>query len=82
MKRPFDGTEPCTTVDAEAFFPHPQEREKIAQACAVCRRCPTQKACLAYALEEQMYGVWGGLFLPGIVRRTEPYRQYGQDGAA
>lgn len=27
----------------------------------ICGGCPIQKKCLAYALEHEIYGVWGGM---------------------
>jgi WhiB family redox-sensing transcriptional regulator len=36
----------------------------IAQARAICKSCPVQKECLAYALEfppADMHGVWAGM---------------------
>jgi hypothetical protein len=33
------------------------------RAIRICRRCPVQRECLAYAVEraDDLYGVWGGL---------------------
>lgn len=55
----------CRDEDPELFFPvgksGPAEVQ-IAEAKAVCRRCPVASSCLAWALESgQDAGVWGGL---------------------
>lgn len=35
---------------------------QIAEAKAVCARCPVREACLGFALSTgQNYGIWGGL---------------------
>lgn len=54
----------CRNADPEIFFPvgtsGPALR-RIAEAKAVCRRCPVVSECLAYALAHEDYGVWGGM---------------------
>lgn len=51
------------TVDPELFFPvsevGPGVRQVI-EAKAVCARCPVRSACLAFALDRDVDGVWGG----------------------
>lgn len=58
-----DNDLPCRREDPELFFPvgagAPAARQ-IEAAKAVCRRCPVTAQCLAYALDGQDYGVWGG----------------------
>ncbi len=54
----------CARVDPELFHPErgPGERRAMAQAKAVCARCPVQRECLDDALEQDdRYGIWGGL---------------------
>jgi WhiB family redox-sensing transcriptional regulator len=49
----------CAQTDPEAFFPEPGA--SVEPAKAVCRRCPVQTECLAYALtHDERFGVWGG----------------------
>ena len=49
----------CRTVDPETFFPAPSE--PVDAAVALCRTCPVQGSCLAWALEVgDCHGVWGG----------------------
>jgi WhiB family transcriptional regulator, redox-sensing transcriptional regulator len=49
----------CQTVDPETFFPAPSEPADT--AIALCRSCPVQGACLAWALQAgDLHGVWGG----------------------
>lgn len=54
----------CLGSDPELFFPIAAAgpaRQQIAQARAICARCPVCKDCLSYALETgQAAGVWGG----------------------
>jgi WhiB family redox-sensing transcriptional regulator len=55
----------CRDVDPETFFPvsevGPGARQ-VAEAKAVCARCPVREACLAFALDEGLDdGVFGGL---------------------
>jgi WhiB family redox-sensing transcriptional regulator len=57
----------CRTEDPELFFPTatentPYGQEELADAKAVCQRCPVISTCLVWALESgQEFGVWGGL---------------------
>ncbi|MGW5128534.1 WhiB family transcriptional regulator [Streptomyces sp. NPDC004069] len=55
----------CRFEDPELFFPlgesGPSVRQ-IAQARAVCHRCPVLRECRAWALRNSEYdGVWGGM---------------------
>jgi len=56
----FDGTQPCAQTDPEIFFPHPSDRQGIANAKAICNTCPFVEACLKYAVNEpSLQGIWG-----------------------
>jgi WhiB family transcriptional regulator, redox-sensing transcriptional regulator len=60
----WSGLAACRHVDPELFFPvtesGPAQRQ-VAQAKAVCSRCPVTQFCLDYALENrQVHGIWGG----------------------
>lgn len=49
----------CQTVDPELFFPAPSESADA--ALTLCRTCPVQGSCLAWALQAgDLHGVWGG----------------------
>ncbi len=55
----------CKFEDSELFFPvgggGPGEAQ-LADAKAVCRRCPVREQCLAWALTTgQDFGVWGAM---------------------
>ena len=55
----------CRNEDPELFFPIGTSGPallQIAEAKAVCHRCPVSAECLRWALDSgQDYGVWGGL---------------------
>lgn len=55
----------CRDEDPELFFPIGATGPAVAQvaeAKAVCNRCPVREICLSYALTTgQDAGVWGGL---------------------
>ena len=55
----------CRDVDPELFFPVGTSGPallQVAEAKAVCRRCPVAAECLTWALDSgQDAGVWGGL---------------------
>jgi len=56
----------CKEEDPELFFPVGEtgkaNRAQIAEAKAVCRRCPVTEQCLLWAFESgQDSGVWGGM---------------------
>lgn len=56
----------CRDTDTEIFYRVEEERSVkaypyINAVRSICGRCPIQKACLAYAFENEDYGVWGGL---------------------
>ena len=55
----------CRNEPPELFFPTaesgPGYRAQVAEAKAVCGRCPIQAECLAEALARIPYGIAGGL---------------------
>jgi WhiB family redox-sensing transcriptional regulator len=55
----------CRSADPELFFPisaFGQALEQVAEAKAICARCPVRRQCLAFALRtRQAHGIWGGL---------------------
>ena len=54
----------CLDSDPDLFFPIAPTGpglQQIAQAKAVCARCPVRRECLRFALAtHQVHGVWGG----------------------
>lgn len=54
----------CLDSDPDLFFPIAPSGpalQQIAQAKAICARCPVRRECLQYALAtHQIHGVWGG----------------------
>lgn len=55
----FGGHPACADEDPELFFPLPGQVAKENAAKAVCSSCPLQTACLTYALNHGVEGVWG-----------------------
>ena len=55
----------CRTVDPELFYPTaqsgPAHQAQVAEAKAVCARCPVREQCLSWAIEDLPHGVAGGL---------------------
>ena len=54
----FDAQPLCAEADPEAFFPEVGVSTRPAKA--ICARCELQEPCLAYAIEWNVSGVWGG----------------------
>lgn len=51
----------CRGLDPELFFP-PQGAHRKPAVAVVCRGCPVQAECLAYAVEiGARHGIFGGL---------------------
>lgn len=55
-----DGSQPCTSVDPELFFP--TDTSRVSKSLrAMCGTCPVQRGCLEYALDRpKIVGIWGG----------------------
>ena len=55
----------CRSADPDLFFPisaSGRAPEQVAEAKAICARCPVRRQCLAFALHtRQAYGIWGGM---------------------
>lgn len=45
----------------ELWFPHPADDRSA--PVAICQTCPIRQACLDYAIDNKMDGVWGGVLL-------------------
>lgn len=74
---PLDGTEPCGEVDPDLFFVDPSDPGTVRQremTLDLCRTCPVIAECLAYALTNNVIGIWGGTT---HFRRNQLRRQYG-----
>jgi WhiB family redox-sensing transcriptional regulator len=49
----------CAGLDPDPF--HPRRGENAAAAKTICRACPIQADCLAWALaNHERHGIWGG----------------------
>ena len=52
----------CATAGRKSDEWFSEDGQLTRRAKAVCRTCPVQAECLAFAVEErQAWGVWGGL---------------------
>lgn len=65
-------TPACRGTDTDLFFPEwvssgvpqPRHREQVAEAKAICRRCPLLEMCRTWALRQpwqHLYGIHGGM---------------------
>lgn len=70
----FDTGAACARRDPELFFPIETDAAAVEKAKAVCRTCPSVRACLAYALANEVQGVWGATT---ATDRTELRRRHG-----
>ena len=51
----------CKGLDEDGTIFFPQYVTDVAQAKAICNRCPVQQECLSYALDRpELNGIWGG----------------------
>ena len=70
----------CLDEDPELFFPigtTGTALAQIAEAKAVCARCPVAAQCLAFAIDTgQQYGVWAGLDQHVRAKRTRSLRAW------
>jgi hypothetical protein len=60
----FDGTQPCTQVDPEAWFPQGSLGYANRVAIKICESCHFREKCLDYALAYKVDGIWGGTTVP------------------
>ena len=56
----------CTLADRHLFFSENNSKRLVVrmaemQAKQICAGCPVKGACLDYAIEGDMYGIWGGM---------------------
>lgn len=55
---PWMGDAVCAQTDPELFFP--ELGGSTREAKSICAKCPVTALCLAFAVENQERGVWGG----------------------
>lgn len=56
----------CLNMDTNLFFDKYEEDQKVKNYVdSLCIKCPMQRQCLAYAVSNQEWGVWGGVYLEG-----------------
>ena len=54
----------CKNQPTELFFPEMATREgqiKARLAVAVCKTCDVMFQCRSYAIENEAFGIWGGM---------------------
>jgi WhiB family redox-sensing transcriptional regulator len=56
----------CTDVYPDLFYQVEEERSTqaydfINSLRSICTACPIWKECLSYAIENEQYGMWGGM---------------------
>lgn len=62
----FDENAQCLDMDTNLFFDKYEENKEVASFVdSLCVRCPAQRQCLAYAVSNQEWGVWGGVYFEG-----------------
>lgn len=50
----------CAQVGGDVFYPERDEQSTIKEAKQICRGCPVQALCLAFAVEnDEAWGIWG-----------------------
>lgn len=58
---PWQAQAACRGVSSTFFYPVKGGYHDARRAMALCRKCPVQAECLAYALaQDEQYGIWGG----------------------
>jgi hypothetical protein len=62
----FDDKASCLNMDTNLFFDKYEEDKDVAgMVDSLCIQCPAQRQCLAYAVSNQEWGVWGGVYFEG-----------------
>jgi len=55
----------CAQIGGDWWFPekedHPAGRIDAVHAKSICRRCPHQAECAEWGIENESFGIWGGL---------------------
>jgi hypothetical protein len=53
----------CLNMDTNLFFDKYEEEDNVSTYVdSLCSKCPAQRQCLAYAVSNQEWGVWGGVY--------------------
>lgn len=56
----------CLNMDTNLFFDKYEEKLNVkSYVDSLCVKCPVQRQCLAYAVSNQEWGVWGGVYFEG-----------------
>lgn len=58
----FDATQECQDMDVNLFYATEEgySRRFVDFAKSLCERCVFKDQCLAWALKNERYGIWGG----------------------
>jgi len=61
----------CLNMDTNLFFEKYEEDIIVAQGVdTLCAQCPVQRQCLAYAVSNQEWGVWGGVYFESDYKKV------------
>jgi WhiB family transcriptional regulator, redox-sensing transcriptional regulator len=61
----------CKGMPVGVFYPDSTKKDfqvLLKKAIGICNGCPVQQECLEYALQNERFGVWGGVSERGRVR--------------
>ena len=66
-------------IDTNLFYTIEEERSVVAydyinSLRSICASCPIWKECLTYAMENENYGMWGGLTSVERISMTQPLK--------
>jgi hypothetical protein len=77
----FDDKALCLGMDTNLFFDKYEEDREVSTAVdSLCVKCPVQRQCLAYAVSNQEWGVWGGVYFEsGKISKEFNYHKTKED---
>lgn len=69
----------CTDIYTDLFYQVEEERSTqaydfINALRTTCAACPIWKDCLSYAMENEQYGMWGGMTSQERASITDPFK--------
>lgn len=66
MREPWEYEDPsCAEIGGDLFFPEKEGQPfgniEIAMAKRICLSCPHKTECAEWGINNEIYGIWGGL---------------------